>query len=245
MTLGLSCLPRRPRRTASDATRRLIVFFGIVSFCLGSIPSETRAQKKRLTVHPKSQFWIQGEATTHSFTCRVDRVEGEAELSPDEQTSSSSSDEQQTTVRVEVPVEAFDCGNNRMTRDLQETLKMEQHPKIRYELVHATVGAPVDPSRDRHHIEVLGTLRIAGKKRLTRLQTTGQALDENHFRVRGCHPIRMTYYGIEPPTKALGLIKVKNRVEVQFDLLASAEQQDRSSPFDSLTVAGAPSCPAE
>jgi hypothetical protein len=122
---------------------------------------------------------------------------------------------------------------------------MEVHPEIRFELIHATVQSALDTSAHWRRVEVLGALTIAGTKRLTRLSTTGRALDATRFRVRGCHPIRMTYYNIDPPTKAFGLIRVDNRVEVQFDLLAIAETADQSTPFASISLAEAPSCPAE
>jgi hypothetical protein len=54
----------------------------------------------------------------------------------------------------------------------------------------------------------------------------------------------MTYFNIDPPTKAFGLIRVKNEVEVQFDLLAVAEAANRSNPFSSIPLAEAPSCPS-
>jgi hypothetical protein len=187
-------------------------------------------------VHPDSRFWIQGEATTHEFTCVVDRVEGEATLPPPDDALSavgdrSSRNEQQPKAVVRVPVEAFDCGNSRMTADLKESLQVEKHPTIRLELVHATVGEPVPERPDWRRVEVLGTLTIAGKKRLRRIHLTGRAFGDERFRIRGCHPVRMTYFGIEPPTKAFGLIKVKNRVEVQFDLLAHAASVAPDSAF--------------
>jgi hypothetical protein len=54
----------------------------------------------------------------------------------------------------------------------------------------------------------------------------------------------MTHFNIEPPTKAFGLIKVKDRVVVQFDLLAHAPAQTSASPFEVVSVDEAPSCPA-
>lgn len=204
-------------------------------------------QPVELVVHPKSQFWIQGRATTHSFTCEVNRVEGSATLSSDADTMSESkaprtSEASETSVAVAVPVKSFDCGRDRMTRDLQETLKMDEHPEITFELIHATVTGQMDSSAHWRRIELLGTLTIAGRKRLNRLQVAARALGDHRFRIRGCHPVRMTDHNIEPPTKALGLIKVKDRVEVQFDLLAYAPEQSAAAPFDSLTVKDPPDC---
>lgn len=199
------------------------------------------AQPLSLELHSLSRFWIQGQATTHNFTCRVERVKGRARL-PSLSGGPDENEEIQAEVVVRVPVEAFDCGNDRMTSDLQEALKMEEHPEIRFELVHATVGGELDSSRRWRSVEALGTLTIAGKKRLTRPSVAGRALDEEHFRIRGCMPIRMTYYGIEPPTKAFGLIRVKNRVEVQFDLFAHTKGNRSRSLFDTRATGDPPAC---
>lgn len=223
----------------------ILVFVTTVGMGLLGSPSVAIGQSIQLTVHPKSQFWIQGRATTHTFTCEVNQVEGRATLVADQDSGSASTQESGTNVVVEVPVKAFDCGRDGMTRDLQETLKMNDHPRISFELVHATVTGRADSSEQWRRIEVLGTLTIAGTKRLTRFHVVARSLGNDDFRVRGCHPIRMTYYNIEPPTKALGLIKVKNRVEVQFDLLAHSPENGSLSPFDSVTISEAPTCDDE
>lgn len=222
----------------------MVLLLVSMAVLLGAPLSTARAQGAQLTVHPKSQFWIQGEAASIGFTCRVGRVEGHAELPPARDSIPESADrDDQTEAVVTVPVEAFDCGKRQMTRDLQEALKMENHPTIRFELIHATVGTPLDTLGHWRRVDVLGALTIAGTKRLTRLATVGRALDADRFRVRGCHPIRMTYFNIDPPTKAFGLIRVNNRVEVQFDVLAHRDSLNTSTAFSSLTVDDAPSCP--
>jgi hypothetical protein len=201
-----------------------------------------QAQGQHLTVHSKSTFWIQGEATTNDFTCHVGRVEGRAELPPPEKALAASSKKRRTTVVVTVPVRAFDCGNRIMTKDLKEALKMEKHPTIRFELVHARVGVPTDTAGTWRRVRVLGTLTIAGTKRLINLEAKGHAIDRHRFRVRGCRGIRMTHFNIEPPTKAFGLIKVKDRVVVHFDLLAYAPDAVSDAPFEAVSVNEAPSC---
>jgi hypothetical protein len=52
----------------------------------------------------------------------------------------------------------------------------------------------------------------------------------------------MTHFNIEPPTKAFGLIKVKDRVVVQFDLLAFVPAKTSDSPFQVVSVDESPSC---
>ncbi|MFB6274380.1 MAG: YceI family protein [Salinibacter sp.] len=195
----------------------------------------------QVTPHRKSQFWIHGKATGRTFTCEAPRVEGTGRLPAREEGIPKEASGEHATVTVRVPVRAIDCGNSMMTNDLQEALKMEQHPKIRFQLVHATVNGRVDTSAHWRRVDVLGPLTVAGTKRLVGLDAAARALDENHFRLRGCLPIRMTHFNIDPPTKAFGLIKVKNRVEVQFDLLAQTTSAD-SAPLDTLSLTNPPSC---
>lgn len=221
--------------------RRGAFLLGTLGLALLMLPSGVAAQIE-LKPHPNSRFWVHGDATIREFTCSVGRVEGTGHFpaAPDSVPSETDDDRAEAVVRV--PVKAFDCGNSRMTRDLQETLEMKDHPEIRFELVHATRGARTDTSTQWRRIDALGPLTIAGTKRLIRVTAAAQAIDEQHFRVRGCVPIRMTYFNIDPPSKAFGLIRVKDRIEVQFDLLAHTESADAPSPFDTISLTNPPSC---
>lgn len=206
------------------------------------LPGAGHAQDKRLTLHSKSEFRIQGDATVRHFTCAAERVDGYARFPAARDTLPDTVPEQQTEVVVRVPVRAFDCGNDRMTRDLQETLNMEDHPEIRFELIHATVGAPTDSARQWRTVNAIGALSISGTKRVVRLEAAGHALDANHFRLRGCTPLRMTHFNVDPPSKVFGLIKVKDRVEAQFDLLAYTSSTGSAAALDSLRLRSLPSC---
>jgi polyisoprenoid-binding protein YceI len=228
-------------RAVVHPSGRIATLLGLLSLVMLGFPGDT-APQLHLAPHPDSRFWIQGDATVRNFTCVVNRIEGSARLPAAQDSVPTETDEEDMKVVVRVPIEAIDCGNSRMTSDLQETLKMETHPNIRFELVHATMKGRTDTSGQWRHVEVLGPLTIAGTKRLKRLQASVRALDEQHFRIRGCLPIRMTYFRIDPPSTAFGLIKVKNRVEVQFDLLAQTTDADGPNPLDTLSLTTPPSC---
>ena len=216
---------------------------GLVGLLVGFLllPGPARAQETRLVLHPKSQFQIQGNASIRTFTCAVQQVDGQARFPAARDTVPDTVPEQQTEVIVQMPVQAFDCGNDRMTDDLQEALDMKDHPEIRFELIHATVGAPTDTARQWRTVNAIGALSISGTKRVVRLEAAGYALDANHFRLRGCTPLKMTDFNVEPPSKAFGLIRVKDRVEAQFDLLAYAADGSAAG-LDSFQLDSPPSC---
>lgn len=228
-------------RAVVPPSGRIATLLGLLGLLILGFPGDAAAQL-RLAPHPDSRFWIQGDATVRDFTCVIDRIEGSARLPAAQNSVPTETDEENAKVVVRVPVAAVDCGNSRMTSDLQETLKMEEHPNIRFELVHATMGEPTDTSAQWRRVDALGPLTIAGTKRLTRIRATVQALDDRHFRIRGCLSIRMTYFHIEPPSKAFGLIKVKNRVKVTFDLLAQTRSINASVSSPTIPLTNPPSC---
>ena len=180
-----------------------------------------------VTVQSGSEFWIEGRSSVNTFSCQVDTVHGRGQLT-DVPSSTPTDAEPQATVQV--PVRTFDCGKRRMTEDLYETLQAESHPTIRYELQSAEiVGAD---SASWHRIRARGTLTIAGTTRDVELTAYGQPLGEDRFRLCGSRNLQMSDFGIDPPTKLLGLIRVQDEIEVHFDLIAAtlASSADAASP---------------
>lgn len=187
-----------------------------------------------------SSFWINGTTTVNSFTCRVEQVQGRGRL-PRVPTSAGpvSLDE---TPSLAVPVHRFDCGNDRMSRDLQETLEASRHPMIHFQLrTVERITRPVDNPNNWYELRVLGTLQIAGTERLVRISAWGRPVATDVYRVSGCKELKMTYFGIEPPTKFMNLVKVQNDIEVHFDLLVETRQKT-SSALASHSLSNPPQC---
>lgn len=189
----------------------------------------------------ESRFWIRGTSTVNSFTCTVDTVRGSGRLpatraranaaeafAPNDPQRDPQRDPQTvqqagtSDVAVDVPVQRFDCGNDRMTRDLKETLRAEAHPTIRFRLHDASVVRVPDADDGWYRLEALGHLTVAGTERLVRVRAWGRPVRDDVYRVHGCKVIKMTYFGVEPPTKFFGAVKVHDAIRVHFDLLAEA-----------------------
>ncbi len=172
-------------------------------------------------VHPGSSFWIEGRSSVNSFSCQVDSIAGTAQLATTR--PASLSDTTRSTVRpeadLEVPVKTFDCGKRRMTEDLKETLQAKAYPVIWYTLHRAEI---VDAnSTAGHRIRARGTLTIAGTERTIELVARGQRIGPGQFRLCGSRTLQMSDFGIDPPTKFFGLIRVEDEIEAHFDLIAT------------------------
>lgn len=170
----------------------------------------TLSAQAQLTLTEESRFWIDGTSSVNSFTCESRAADGYGVLA-------GRNDVSQAKVEVVLPVVSFDCGRQRMNEDFYNALEMKQHPTIRYLLDTAEV---ITSQSDRYTLRTTGRLTIAGEQQSVVLDVQAQRLPGGRFRAEGSKAMRMSDFGIEPPTAMLGLIKAHDRIVVRFDLIA-------------------------
>lgn len=164
-----------------------------------------------------SRLWIAGTSTVNSFTCAAGTLTGQGALR--EAPVRAARLEAGTQARLEAPVAGFDCGDPRMNRDFHGAMKAKAHPAIRFELDSAEVVGEA-AGAEWQEVAARGRLTIAGVTRPVELRLQGRHLADGRVQVRGQKALRMTDFGIKPPTALLGLIKAHNQIVVHFDLRA-------------------------
>lgn len=108
-----------------------------------------------------------------------------------------------------------------MNSDFTEALKADAHPAISFSLVDASW--PAGPVRVGSWVSVsaTGELEVGGEARRIAVTVEGQRLANGRIRIRGSHPLRMTDFGIEPPSGLLGLVRSHDDIVVRFDIQAA------------------------
>lgn len=168
-------------------------------------------------VDPASRFWIEGSATTGGFTCEADDVDGYGRVVAPQPASEAT---QEAQIELSVPVQTFDCGNRRMNDDLRAALQSKQHPVIQYTLDEVQTIA--EPTADApYRLLATGKLTIAGTERSVTVTLNGKALADGRMEATGEVPLQMSDFGITPPTALLGLVRVRDDIQVRFQLLAT------------------------
>ena len=196
-----------------------LVLLGVL--LLAGIAPPVHAQQ-RLTVEPESRLWIEGSSTLDAFTCRSEAVKGAGVLETNLPGVMPAATSSEPRAEVHVRVETFDCGKQRMNRDLYEALKAATHPSIRFELREAEVLGSSPEGEDAYRLRVNGWLTVAGTTRLVETTAHGQRLDDGRYRTWGHQPFLMSNFGIEPPTGLLGLVRAHDHIRVRFDLVAAS-----------------------
>ncbi len=162
---------------------------------------------------PESRIWIDGRSTAGSYSCEGSRVVGFGQL--------AEGSDRSVQVEVAVPVRSFDCGMRQMNADFTSALKAEAHPAISFSLRHVAWSAGSYSSNSWVPISANGDLEVAGETKRVNLRLEGQRQATGLVRIRGSHPLRMTDFGVEPPSGLLGLVRSRDEIVVRFDLRAA------------------------
>jgi polyisoprenoid-binding protein YceI len=115
---------------------------------------------------------------------------------------------------VEARVATLRSGNGLRDRDLRKVMEIERYPIMRYDLSGATLQAS---DGDSARLVLHGTLRLHGVERPVDVPiTVVRAGDAAH--VVGTFPVNVTDYRVGGLTKMLGMLKMRERIEVRLDL---------------------------
>lgn len=148
---------------------------------------------------------VLGSSNVRNWSCTVNQLAGtmEAELDGQRLTSVDG-------VRVSIPVQGLNCGNSQLTSKVREILSEGNNSLIRFTLSNAEVS--------QNQVLANGTVSVAGGTRSTRITATAAAADNGRIRLTGEVPLKMSDFGIDPPTAVLGTLRSDDDVTVRFDV---------------------------
>ncbi|CAN5509870.1 hypothetical protein BH23BAC4_BH23BAC4_14160 [soil metagenome] len=168
----------------------------------------------RYTVDADSRFWIDGTSTMGTYVCESSRVSGQGRVD---------GGDTRMEAEIVVPVRAFDCGQSRMNRDFIAALRADRHPDLRFLLHRAEMLDQEAHPGAWVRVRARGTIRLAGTERPIVIEARGRRLGNNQVRIRGSHALRMTDFGVDPPSGLMGLVRAHDQVVARFDLVARTD----------------------
>ena len=170
----------------------------------------------RLNVTADSKLWIEGTSNLHGWSCKTDKLD--AVIDVDAVAAASMNVAAPAAVKkvdVKVPVKALHCNHGGMDGNLYKALKADQTPEISYIL--ATLEA-APGTKDEFTLKTTGTLTVAGKANPVSMEVEATRLADGSIRAKGTVPVKMTDFGIQPPTAIFGRLKCGDEVKVSFEL---------------------------
>jgi polyisoprenoid-binding protein YceI len=175
------------------------------------------ASLTRMTVQTESKLWVDGNSTVRRFTCEAGKIRGGLTLDP-AAASASIADLGKVVKGVDlaIPVADLACGDKTMDSHMRKALLASEAPEIRYRLTSHQVTPAANGTGT---VQLTGHLSIAGTERPITMTAQLKSEANGAIRVKGSREIRMTEWGVKPPSLMMGTMKVHDPVTVGFDLL--------------------------
>lgn len=190
----------------------------VASLLSGFVSTPTTSTTVRFKIGSESVLSIRGTTNVNSFECFA------KQQFPEQSTRLVFNGNERViefdNMRLFLKVEALDCDNGRMNADLCDALNAEDFPHIVIRLHDAKI-LETDEDNVRNGwipVSVRSSLTISGQTRTSVIKALMKRMADGSYRFTADHGIKMTDYGLEPPTALLGLIKVKDHVVIHFDV---------------------------
>ena len=194
------------------ATAALLVF----------VATAAGAQDIRVAVGSESKLWIEGTSNLHGWSCKATTLDADIDLDAALAAQVSSAPPKALKrVQVKVPVKSLKCGHGGMDDNLYKALKADATPEISYIL--ATFEAVPGDMKDTFTLHTVGALTVAGSENKIEMDIVASRLPDGSVMAKGFVPIKMTDFGIKPPTAIFGRLKTGNEVKVNFELTIGAK----------------------
>jgi hypothetical protein len=137
-------------------------------------------------------------------------------------------EEEEETVKfnnavLKINIKSFDCKNPLLTKDFYNTLNAKENPTIDVELLSAEpmgMSKILRSNKGKFKAEV--AISLNGTSKLDQIIVNWEKTGFNTYRFIGEKKLLMSDFDIESPVSALGLIKVKDEINISFDLFIQA-----------------------
>lgn len=175
----------------------------------------------RVAVAPESKLWIEGTSNLHGWSCTAEKFDAAIEVDAAAASQlATAAPKTLKRVEVKVPVKALKCGHGGMDDNVYKALKADASPEISY--IMATFDADAGAS-DGFTLKTTGTLAMAGKENKLSMDVVATRLPDGTVKATGTVPIKMTDFGIKPPTAMFGTLRTGDEVKVNFALTVGAK----------------------
>ncbi len=172
------------------------------------------AQETSLTLQNDHDVIIDGTSNARDWDGKVTSIDAEFLLNGFEGSSLDGlRPEHFKTLKLNMSAKSIESDGRRLTRNIHDYLKADDHPVITFELkeiknIHAN-GNSAD-------IEAEGVITAAGTSHTVLMNVKAEKGDNGSFKFSGEQPLKMTDFNIDPPTAMLGAIRAADEMTIYY-----------------------------
>ena len=177
-------------------------------------PGQVKAQQQEVSIQTvvlnESKLRINGTSNVTDFECKynndfeVDTLSHHLEITEDSVLVSGDD--------LPLIIDSFDCGKRAINKDFKSTLKSKEYPNIDIKLleVYSENGRPKRASV---------AISLGGATQQYLVSLTEEIMGNEVVAISGTQKLKLSDFNLEPPRALFGLIKVRDELDVSFELL--------------------------
>lgn len=173
---------------------------------------QTQAQYKLSTAR-ENTVKISGGSNVHNWTMNAQNPVSEASFGA--LNTEENIPKNLTSLSFSVNTKSLKSEHSSMDGRTYKTLKADDFPKITFKLSNAVVS-PV--KKNKFSVKANGTLTIAGTSKTIAMVVNGEVKEDGSINCIGQQKLKLTDFGIQPPSFMLGAMKVANDLTIDYNL---------------------------
>lgn len=119
---------------------------------------------------------------------------------------------------VGIPVAHFECDNRIMTRDFRNALGVNEFPNMYLRFEQLQLHAGMEGTQIQKNVKARVTVEIKGVKKQYLINVKEAVFSDYELTISGKLNVKMSAFGIDPPTAMMGMIRVYDDIEIDFNL---------------------------
>jgi polyisoprenoid-binding protein YceI len=125
-------------------------------------------------------------------------------------------DGQPARFEIRIPVKGLKSGKDKLDANMYKALDEPTHPEIVFTLDRYQPAGSGSGS-DTIAVATKGRVKVAGKEKAIEMRVVFTSV-AGGLRVKGSADLKMTDFGIKPPTMMLGTLRTHDDIVIKFDL---------------------------
>ncbi|WP_304141254.1 YceI family protein [Mesoflavibacter zeaxanthinifaciens] len=183
-----------------------VTLLTLVTFLSFSIQIFSQSYK---VSNASSDLKVYGTSSLHDWHVDAEDVKGNIQIEVTEETLNINK------LNVEIISESLKSGKKSMDKNTYKALETDKYSSIKFNYLSAKSITKV--SDNTYSVEAYGNLTITGNTQKILLKFKLKT-EDNKVSIVGEKSIKMTSYGVEPPTALLGTIKTGDDLTIKFNI---------------------------
>ena len=171
-----------------------------------------------------SKARLDGTSTIHDWTVESRLIAGYVEFESSFNPDQPAPGKVNARCVVSIPARQLKSDSTRMDTVMYEHIKQKDYPRIEYRLTEMTLKeAPKAPDAP-FMFDTKGELAVAGVTNKVQMPVAMTRVGKDKLKFTGSTSVKMTTFGIQPPT-LVGILSTGDDVKISFEWLAAKKEE--------------------